>query len=67
MSVASDADLENARASAAVAEDAESRALPGSPIDMKRHWADYRGFVAILRLAVGFALLTLAVLAYVLT
>lgn len=47
-----------------VAGEIESRAEPGSSVDMARHWADYRNFLHIGRMFVGVAAVTLAILGY---
>lgn len=56
--------LRAAQVESEVASEIESRAEPGSNVDMVRHWADYRSFLHIGRMFVGAAAVTLAILGY---
>lgn len=57
-------DVRDARVEAELAAEIESRASPGSRVDMARHWADYRSFLHTGRMFVGVAAVTLAILGY---
>lgn len=56
-----------ARRRSQAVQEIESRAEPGSTIDMARHWSDYRGFLFVGKVFVAHVVIILALLAYIYT